>query len=77
MISSKLATAEAPKAKRARRYPITLQKWITAGMLKAPKPTLVGAVGYSTMVRHGHCCFADEVKQAIYRKGRKKRSGNH
>lgn len=44
MIDRKQTTAEA--AKRAGIHQVTLQKWIAAGRVKAPKPVLIGAVGY-------------------------------
>jgi excisionase family DNA binding protein len=40
----KLTTAEA--AKKIGIHQITLQRWITSGKVRAPKPTLIGAVGY-------------------------------
>ena len=44
MIGGKLTTSEI--ARKVGLHPITLQRWISAGKVKAPKPTLVGAVGY-------------------------------
>jgi excisionase family DNA binding protein len=44
MIRGKLTTAEA--AKKAGIHQVTLQRWIRAGRVKAPKPTLIGGVGY-------------------------------
>jgi excisionase family DNA binding protein len=44
MIDGKFTTAEA--AERTRIHIATLQRWIAAGKVKAPKPTLIGAVGY-------------------------------
>ena len=75
MISNKLTTAEA--AKRAGIHPVTLQKWIAAGKLNAPKPTLIGAVGYRLWSAKDIAILL-KFKQAIYRKGRgrKKGSGN-
>ena len=75
MVDSKLTTAEA--AKRAGIHQVTLQKWIAAGKLKAPKPTLIGAVGYRLWSAKDVAALL-KVKQAIYRKGRgrKKKSGN-
>jgi excisionase family DNA binding protein len=75
MIGSKLTTAEA--AKRAGIHQVTLQKWIAAAKLKAPKPTLIGAVGYRLWSPKDIAALL-KVKQAIYRKGRgrKKKSGS-
>jgi len=75
MIDSKLTTAEA--AKRVGIHQVTLQKWIAAGKLKAPKPTLIGAVGYRLWSAKDVAALR-KVKQAIYRRGRgrKKKSGN-
>ena len=75
MIDGKLTTAEA--AKRAGIHQVTLQKWIAAGKLKAPKPTLIGAVGYRLWSAKDVAALL-KVKQAIYRKGRgrKKKNGN-
>ena len=75
MIGSKLTTAEA--AKRVGIHQVTLQKWIAAGKVKAPKPTLSGAVGYRLWSAKDVSALL-KVKQAIYRKGRgrKKKSGN-
>lgn len=75
MIGRKLTTAEA--AKQVGIHQVTLQKWIAAGKLKAPKPTLIGAVGYRLWSAKDVAALL-KVKQAIYRKGRgrKKKSGN-
>ena len=75
MIDGKLTTAEA--AKRAGIHQVTLQKWIAAGKLKAPKPTLIGAVGYRLWSAKDVAALL-KVKKAIYRKGRgrKKKNGN-
>jgi len=67
MIGGKFTTAEA--AKRAGITWRTLQRWIAAGKVKPPKPSLIGAVGYrlwsaSDVTRLGR------VKERIYRKGR-------
>jgi excisionase family DNA binding protein len=67
MMDSKLTTAEA--AKRVGIHQVTLQKWIGAGKLKAPKPTLIGAVGYRLWSAKDVAALL-KVKQAIYRKGR-------
>jgi excisionase family DNA binding protein len=75
MIDSKLTTAEA--AKRVGIHQVTLQKWIAAGKMKAPKPTLIGAVGYRLWSAKDVAALL-KIKHAIYRKGRgrKKKSGN-
>ena len=67
MIGGKFTTAEA--AKRTGITWRTLQRWIAAGKVKSPKPSLVGAVGYrlwsaDDVIRLGR------VKEQIYRKGR-------
>jgi excisionase family DNA binding protein len=75
MIDSKLTTAEA--ARRVGIHQVTLQKWIAAGKLQAPKPTLIGAVGYRLWSAKDIAALL-KVKQANYRKGRgrKKKCGN-
>ena len=75
MITGKLTTAEA--AKRAGIHQVTLQKWIAAGKVRAPKPILIGAVGYRLWSAKDVAALL-KVKLAIYRKGRgrKKKSGN-
>ena len=75
MITGKLTTAEA--AKRAGIHQVTLQKWIAAGKVIAPKPILIGAVGYRLWSAKDVAALL-KVKQAIYRKGRgrKKKGGN-
>ena len=75
MIDGKFTTAEA--AKRAGIHQITLQKWIAAGRVKAPKATLIGAVGYRLWSSKDVAELL-RVKEASYRKGRgrKKKSGN-
>ena len=75
MIAGKLTTAEA--AKRVGIHQVTLQKWIAAGRFKAPKPTLIGAVGYRLWTAKDVAALL-KVKEASYRKGRgrKKKSGN-
>jgi len=75
MIDNKLTTAET--ARRVGIHQVTLQKWIAAGKLKAPKPVLIGAVGYRLWSAKDVAALL-KVKQAIYRKGggRNKKSGN-
>ena len=75
MINGKLTTAEA--AKRAGIHQVTLQNWIAAGRLKAPKATLIGAVGYRLWSPKDVALLL-KVKEASYRKGRgrKKKNGN-
>ena len=70
-----LTTSEA--ARRIGIHQVTLQRWIAAGKLKAPKPTLIGAVGYRLWSSKDVDALL-KVKKAIYRKGRgrKKKSGN-
>jgi excisionase family DNA binding protein len=65
MIDGKYTTSEA--ASQAGISLPTLQRWIAASKVKAPKPSFVGAVGYRL--------WAEEdierlraVKKAIYRK---------
>ena len=67
MVDGKFTTSEA--AKRAGLHPVTLQKWIGAGKVKAPAPTLIGAVGYRLWTRKD-VARLKKVKQTIYRKGR-------
>ena len=75
MIGGKLTTAEA--AKRAGIHHVTLQRWIAAAKLNAPKPTLIGAVGYRLWSAKDIATLL-KAKQVIYGKGRgrKKKSGN-
>jgi len=75
MIDSKLTTAEA--AKRAGIHQVTLQRWIGEAKVKAPKPTLIGAVGYRLWSAKDIAALL-KVKQAIYGKGRgrKKKNGS-
>ena len=73
MIDGKLTTAEA--AKRAGIHQVTLQKWIAAGKFKAPKPILIGAVGYRLWSAED-VARLQKVKQAIYRKGRGRKTKN-
>jgi excisionase family DNA binding protein len=73
MIDSKLTTAEA--AKRVGIHQVTLQKWIAAGKMKAPKPTLIGAVGYRLWSAKDVAALL-KVKRAIYRKGRGRKKKN-
>jgi excisionase family DNA binding protein len=75
MIDSKLTTAKA--AQRIGIHHVTLQKWIAAGKVRAPKPVLIGAVGYRLWSAKDVAALL-KVKEAIYRKGRgrKKKSGN-
>jgi excisionase family DNA binding protein len=75
VIDDKFTTAEA--AKRAGIHQVTLQKWIAAGRLTAPKATLIGAVGYRLWSAKDVALLL-KIKEASYRKGRgrKKKSGN-
>lgn len=67
MLNGKLTTVEA--AKKVGLHPITLQRWISAGKVKAPKPTLVGAVGYRLWSASDVEGLRSQ-KESIYRKGR-------
>jgi DNA-binding transcriptional MerR regulator len=66
LIDGKYTTEET--AKKVGIHQVTLQRWIKAGKVKGPEPTLVGAVGYRLW-------SLDEieevkvVKRAIYHKG--------
>lgn len=48
---------------------VTLQRWIAAGKVKAPRPTLVGAVGYRLWTAKD-VERLQKTKNGIYRKGR-------
>ena len=67
MMKGKRTTSEAAKAVGI--HQVTLQRWIADGKVKAPRPTLLGAVGYRLW-------STDDVrrlrkaKEARYRKGR-------
>jgi excisionase family DNA binding protein len=67
MIEGKLTTSEA--AKRAGIHPVTLQRWIAAGKVRAPKPILVGAIGYRLWTAKDIKSLR-KIKSDIYRKGR-------
>ncbi len=67
MIQGKLTTAEA--AKKIGLHVVTLQRWIAAGKVKAPKPTLLGAVGYRLWTGKDVEALR-KTKRSIYRKGR-------
>jgi DNA-binding transcriptional MerR regulator len=66
LIEGKFTTSEV--AKRVGIHLVTLQRWIKAGKVKPPVPTLIGAVGYRLW-------SADDVqklkaiKQTTYHKG--------
>ena len=51
----------------------TLQRWIALGKVKAPQPTLIGAVGYRLWSPED-IAQLKEVKKAIYCKGRGRKS---
>jgi predicted site-specific integrase-resolvase len=70
MIKGKLTSYEA--AKRAGISWRTLQRWIASGKVNAPKPTLVGAVGYR-LWSVKHVTNLMKRKKAIYQKGRGRR----
>jgi DNA-binding transcriptional MerR regulator len=65
---TKMATT-AEAARRAGIHPVTLQRWIGTGKVKAPKPTLIGAVGYR-LWSEADVDRLCRVKQQIYRRGR-------
>ena len=67
MFNGKLTTNEA--AKEVRIHLTTLQRWIATGQIKAPKPTLIGAVGYRLWSKADVASLKRD-KQKIYRKGR-------
>ena len=67
MLDGKLTTAEA--ARKVGIHPVTLQRWIAAGKVKAPKPTLVGAVGYRLWTARD-VENLKKTKGQIHRKGR-------
>ncbi len=67
MLNGKLTTTEA--AEKTGIHLATLQRWIATGRIKAPKPTLVGAVGYRLWSAKDVVRLR-KVKEEIYRKGR-------
>jgi excisionase family DNA binding protein len=67
MLDGKLTTAEA--AREVGLHPVTLQRWIADGKVKAPKPTLVGAVGYRLWTARDIISLK-KIKEQIHRKGR-------
>jgi excisionase family DNA binding protein len=74
MIEGKSTTSEA--AARVGISLVTLQRWIAAGKVKPPKPTLVGAVGYRL--------WSDKdieelkvAKRTFYRKGGGRKKEKH
>jgi excisionase family DNA binding protein len=67
VLGGKLTTTEA--AEKAGIHLATLQRWIATGRIKAPKPTLVGAVGYRLWSTRD-VARLQKAKQEIYRKGR-------
>jgi excisionase family DNA binding protein len=66
MINGSLTTSEA--AKRAGISFTTLNRWIAKGKIKAPKPTLIGAVGYR-LWSAADIENLKAIKRAIYWKG--------
>lgn len=66
MIDGKYTTAEA--AKKIGIHQVTLQRWIKAGKVQAPEPTLIGAVGYR-LWSLDEIEKVKAVKRAIYHKG--------
>jgi DNA-binding transcriptional MerR regulator len=74
MKRGKYTTAEA--AKKAGIHQVTLQRWIKSGKVKAPVPTLVGAVGYR-LWSDEDISRLKQVKQIAYHKGSgRKKKGN-
>lgn len=71
MIRGKLTTAEA--ASKTGLHPVTLQRWIAAGKVRAPKPSLVGAVGYRLWTARDIAALL-KTKASLYRKGRGRKS---
>jgi excisionase family DNA binding protein len=71
MLKGKLTTAEA--AKKVGIHLATLQRWIAAQKIKAPKPTLLGAVGYRLWSKNDVGRLA-QIKAKTYRRGRGRRS---
>ena len=67
MLDGKLTTAEA--AEEVGVHLATLQRWIAAGRIEAPKPTLIGAVGYRLWSTKD-VARLQKAKKEIYRKGR-------
>jgi excisionase family DNA binding protein len=67
VLDGKLTTAEA--AKKIRLHHVTLQRWIASGKIKAPKPILIGAVGYRLWSAKDIQKLR-KAKDEIYRKGR-------
>ena len=65
MVDGKYTTSEA--AGRVGISLPTLQRWIAAGKVRAPKPTLIGAVGYRLWSAND-IDRLKAVKQAVYRK---------
>jgi excisionase family DNA binding protein len=51
----------------------TLRRWIAQGKVQAPKPTLIGAVGYR-LWSQDDIARLREIKKAIYCKGRGRKS---
>lgn len=66
MINGKYTTEEA--AKKVGIHQVTLQRWIKAGKVNAPEPTLIGAVGYRLWSLE-EIEEVKAVKRAIYHKG--------
>jgi excisionase family DNA binding protein len=66
LIDGKYTTEEA--AKKIGIHQVTLQRWIKAGKVEAPKPTLIGAVGYR-LWSLDEIEEAKAVKRSIYHKG--------
>jgi excisionase family DNA binding protein len=67
MLKGKFTTAET--AKEVGIHLATLQRWIATKKIKAPKPTLLGAVGYRLWSK-AEVASLKNTRQSIYRKGR-------
>ncbi len=67
MLRGKFTTAETAEA--VGLHLVTLQRWIAGAKVKAPKPTLIGAVGYRLWTRKD-IEQVKTVKRQIYRRGR-------
>jgi excisionase family DNA binding protein len=67
VLDGKFTTTEA--AEKAGVHLSTLQRWIAVGRIEAPKPRLIGGVGYRLWSTKD-VERLKKVKQDIYRKGR-------
>jgi DNA-binding transcriptional MerR regulator len=67
MVGGKFTTVEA--AEEVGIHPVTLQRWIAARKVRAPKPILIGAVGYRLWTVKDIQTLR-KIKLVIHRKGR-------